>query len=61
LFDDRPVNPDHPLFEPIWQAIKQWDIQRRPGDGYAGANGTDAQVIIDAILAEFPRWFAKNE
>lgn len=48
-FDLRPVNTDHPLFEPIWQAIKGWDIQRKKGAGYAGATGTDVQIILDAI------------
>ena len=52
LFDPRPVDTEHLLFEPIWQAIKGWDIQRRHGEGYAGATGTDVQVIIDAIEAK---------
>lgn len=49
VFDDRPVNLEHPLFEPIWQAVKGWDIQRLHGEGYAGATGTDVQIIIDSI------------
>ena len=48
-FDDRPVHTDDPRFEPIWQAIKRWDIQRNPDAGYAGANGTDVQIILDAL------------
>ena len=48
-FDNRAVNTEHPLFNRIWQAIKGWDIQRKHGVGYAGANGTDVQIIIDAI------------
>lgn len=51
VFDDRPVNTEHWLFEPIWQVIKNWDIERRRGEGYAGATGSDAQRIIDAIEA----------
>jgi len=46
---DKPVNTAHPLFETIWQAIKDWDIERSRGLGYAGATGTDVQTIIDAI------------
>ncbi len=38
-----------PLFEAIWQAIKGWDLQRKPGAGYAGANGNDVATILDAI------------
>jgi len=45
----QPVNAQHPLFERIWQAIKEWDIERTRGRGYAGATGTDVQAIIDAI------------
>lgn len=45
----EPVNTEHPLFEPIWQAIKDWDIERTRGRGYAGATGNDVQAIIDAI------------
>lgn len=48
-FDNRVVNTEHPLFNGIWQAIKGWDIERKPGVGYAGANGTDVQIIIDSI------------
>ena len=51
MFDDRPVNTEDPRFEPIWQAIKDWDIQRSPDTGYAGANGTDVQIILDALDA----------
>ena len=45
--DLRPVNTEHPLFDAIWQAIKGWDIEREHGQGYAGATGTDVQIIID--------------
>jgi hypothetical protein len=50
-FDMRPVNTEHPWFEPIWQAIKGWDIARSSGAGYAGATGSDVQAIIDALSA----------
>jgi len=53
-FDDRPVHTDDPRFEPIWQAIKRWDIQRNPGAGYAGATGTDVQIILDALDGTSP-------
>lgn len=49
IFDERPVNTEHRFFEPIWQAIKGWDIQRSEGAGYAGATGTDVQIIIDSL------------
>lgn len=49
LGDSRPVHTDDPRFEPIWQVIKAWDIARVPGMGYAGANGTDVQIILDAL------------
>jgi hypothetical protein len=53
-FDDRPVHTDDPRFDPIWQAIKRWDIQRNPGAGYAGATGTDVQIILDALDGASP-------
>lgn len=49
FIDRRPVHTDDPRFEPIWQAIKEWDIQRSPRVGYAGATGTDVQIILDAL------------
>jgi hypothetical protein len=51
-FDDRPVHTDDPRFEPVWQAIKGWDIERSPGVGYAHATGTDVQIILDALDQE---------
>lgn len=36
-------------FNTIWNAIKSWDIQRRPGDGYAGATGTDVMAILEPL------------
>ena len=38
-----------PVFEAVWQAIKEWDIQREQGRGYAGATGTDVMTILEAI------------
>lgn len=41
-----------PLFEAIWQAIKEWDI-RRSGINepplYSGATGTDVMEIVQSI------------
>ncbi len=48
---DVEVNTDDPLFAPIWETIKGWDIQRQSGLGYAGATGTDVQLIVNAIRA----------
>jgi hypothetical protein len=36
----------------IWKAIKDWDIERKRGDGYAGATGTDVEIILNAIEAQ---------
>ena len=36
-------------FDAVWNAIKGWDIQRTPGQGYAGATGTDVATILDAL------------
>ena len=38
-----------PVFESIWQAIKQWDMRRRPDQLYSGATGTDVMRILTAI------------
>ncbi len=40
---------ESPLFNAIWSAIKGWDIERLPGEGYANANGTDVMAIIDSL------------
>lgn len=37
------------MFESIWAAIKKWDIERSPGDLYAGATGDDVRTIISSI------------
>lgn len=36
-------------FEAIWKAIKGWDLQRKDGEGYAGATGTDVMTILKAL------------
>lgn len=38
-------------FEPIWQAIKGWDIQREHGAGYHGPTGDDVRAILSALAA----------
>ena len=38
-------------FNPIWQAIKGWDIQRAPGAGYHGPTGDDVRTILSALTA----------
>lgn len=38
-----------PEFNAIWKAIKGWDIERSPGEGYAGATGTDVVTILNAL------------
>lgn len=43
------IEHEHFLFEPIWQAIKKWDLERDTGEGYANATGTDVQTILNAI------------
>ena len=53
---------ENPMFEAIWQAIKQWDISREPrillscGEIsekehrlYSSATGTDVKIILNAI------------
>jgi hypothetical protein len=42
------VNTEHPLFEPLWQAIKHWNVDT-DGKGYAGISGTNVMTIIQAI------------
>ena len=45
------TSADEQLFEAIWQTIKDWDIERAPGDGRAGATGTDVKAIIRAVAS----------
>lgn len=46
-----------PEFNAIWQAIKDWDIQRTPGEYelIAGATGTDVMTILNALRDIKPR------
>ena len=43
------VQPHDDIFNAVWDAIKDWDIQRLPGDGYAGATGDDVCTILEAL------------
>jgi hypothetical protein len=36
-------------YDAVWEAIKDWDIERKPGDGYAHATGTDVTIILEAL------------
>ena len=47
--DPRPEELELPEFEKVWQAIKGWDIEDTPGDGYHGATGTNVIAILDAL------------
>lgn len=38
-----------PLFEAIWQAIKEWDISRFSDGIYCGSTGNDVRHIYDRI------------
>lgn len=40
-----------PLFEAIWQAIKDWDISRHNDGMYSAPTGNDARHIYDAVRA----------
>lgn len=40
---------DHLEFNAIWEAIKGWDIERKRGEGYAGATGTDVRAIQNSL------------
>ena len=55
---DGIVLPENVLFERIWQATKHWDLDNgRSVDGctgYAGMNGDDVRVIMDAIAEPVP-------
>ena len=55
---DEIVLPENVLFERIWQATKHWDLDNgRSVDGckgYAGMNGDDVRVIMDAIAEPIP-------
>jgi hypothetical protein len=36
-------------FTAIWEAIKGWDLERTPGEGYSGATGTDVRAIQNSL------------
>lgn len=36
-------------YDAVWEAIKGWDIERKPGAGYAHATGSDVTIILEAI------------
>lgn len=36
-------------YDAIWEAIKDWDIERKPGEGLAHATGTDVVTIMNAL------------
>ena len=38
-----------PMFERVWQAIKDWDIRVPKQGGYMGATGNHVCEIIDAV------------
>lgn len=38
-----------PMFNAIWEAIKQWDMRRSRDAHYSEATGTDVCTILDAI------------
>lgn len=37
------------IFDAVWDVIKGWDVQRSAGQGYASANGSDAEAITIAV------------
>jgi len=49
--NNEPTEKDlaSPEFNAIWNAIKKWDIERSPNDGYADATGTDVMIILNAL------------
>ena len=48
---NEPTSQDleSPEFEAVWQVIKGWDIERKEGEGYAHATGTDVMIILNAL------------
>ena len=40
---------EQPDFNAVWQCIRGWDIERKPGDGYCGATGSHVRAILDAL------------
>lgn len=49
-----------PEFEAVWQAIKGWDIERAPGEGFAHATGTDVMAILNALRSLNAEEFAAS-
>ena len=48
--DPKPEDLSDPIFEAIWQTIKQWDINvPEEYSGYCGATGNHVCAILDAI------------
>ncbi len=47
--DPKPEELEMPQFEAVWQAIKGWDIEDTPGDGYHGATGNNVIAILDSL------------
>ena len=41
-----------PMWGAIWEAIKEWDIERGPEEGTAEATGSDVTHIYEAIVAK---------
>jgi hypothetical protein len=42
---------DDPIFDAIWSAIKDWDVNvPNYYVGYCGANGSHATLIYDAVM-----------
>lgn len=49
LPDPTPEMLETPEFNAVWECIKRWDIEVKPGDGYAGATGNHVRAILDAL------------
>jgi hypothetical protein len=47
--DPTPEMLTDPLFDAIWNAIKDWDISRHNDGIYSGPSGNDARRIYDAV------------
>lgn len=59
LTDPSAKDLETPEFEAVWQAIKGWDIQRTPGEGYAEATGTDVMTILKALNLPKKPWYKR--
>ncbi len=49
--DPTPADLESPEFNAIWEAIKGWDVSRRPHlyRSYSGATGNDVMHILNAL------------